>query len=186
MSLLCAFTDKCLEKIRQSPRLTEGPQPRATLVARTTPLVGLLTGIVLSLGIRVGYAFTLDTAALQGDPAPSGGTFQTFTPDARTNNNGDVTFFATTSISKGVLFLKPAGEDIEVVAQNNDPAPGGFTFTRHFGPPAVDDAGTVVFAVRVSGLIPPPPVPGNFRSGIFRKPYGGAVQLVARMGDPAP
>src|SRR5215510_9939138 len=133
----------------------QGKEEQTMTAKRPRCLFLVLTLCAACLWAGAGYAFTISSVVLRGDPAPGGlGTFKEF-GDAATNDNGDIAFFAVTSKSDGAIFFKPAGGAIQVIAQDGQTAPGPVplgTFTRHFGRPQINNNGDIAFATRVSCL----------------------------------
>lgn len=146
-------------------------------------LLTLLAGEAPSLA-RAGEP-TLRVVARTGDAAPGGGTFDRFGQEtlpviAPVNARGDVAFFAT--VSRGAadegIFLRRGGR-VALVAREGDRVPGGGRLSG-FGKhpmPALNDAGTVVFAASVSG--------GRAVEGVFAW-SSGRLRTVALTGAAAP
>jgi hypothetical protein len=130
-------------------------------------------GVFMAIGRR------LRPIAVAGGPAPGipAGTLASLDAPAL-NDRGDVAFLATARRGRETVeavYLWASGRLRKVVAQG-DPAPAGGMFAG-FGPPAVNNAGLVVFGAVVEGR----GVPG----GIFRA-SGERVRMVAGAGDPSP
>lgn len=127
----------------------------------------------------------LRVVARTGDAAPGGGSFDRFGQDtlpvvAPVNAKGEVAFFARLSrgASNEGIFLQRGGR-ILTVAREGDRIPGVGRvsgFGKH-PTPALNDAGTVVFAAAVAG--------GRAVEGIFAW-SGGRLRVVAITGSAAP
>ena len=153
------------------------------------PVIGVLVlGALTSMPTAPGHAAdapTLRAIARTGDAAPGGGTFDRFGQEtlpivAPVNAKGEVAFFAR--LSRGSadegIFLQRGGR-IVTVAREGDAVPGVGRlagFGKH-PMPALNDAGTVVFAAAVSS--------GRAVEGIFAW-SAGRVRAVATTGSPAP
>ena len=96
-----------------------------------------------------------------GDSTPAGGTYTSFTAPLGAsvpvmNNNGDVAFFANTSLGQGIFLYQASGPTVVKVAATGGAAPTGGTFTGFFYPgsygttPIVNDSGQVAFWALVS------------------------------------
>ncbi len=145
----------------------------------------LLAPSVVPRGEGADTTPALRVVARTGDAAPGGGTFDRFGQEslpviAPVNARGDVAFFAT--LSRGAadegIFLQRGGR-ILTVAREGDRVPGTGRlsgFGKH-PTPALNDAGTVVFAAAVTG--------GRAVEGIFAW-SAGRVRTVATTGSPAP
>jgi hypothetical protein len=136
-----------------------------------------ITGGSGASGLFVWESGTLRKVAATGDASPAGGTFTDFFTGVsqRLNNSGVVAFTANNS-----LFTNTAGGGtvLAVAAGSAAPAPMGGTFTTMTGISAFSNSGDVVFSALVSG--------GASGSGLFRYRSGTGVEVVARMGEPAP
>jgi hypothetical protein len=92
------------------------------------------------------------------------------------NAAGDIAFTAATRLDAatagGAVFLLPAGGVLGIVAQTGDTL-GTSTFVG-FGPPALNEAGTVAFRGRLTGA--------GAVDGVFRS-LAGVRETIARDGD---
>src|SRR5262245_8119315 len=94
------------------------------------------------------------------------------------NDRGDIAFLATVRRGRETveaIYHRAGGKLHKLVAQG-DPAPAGGVFAG-FGPPALNNAGTVVFAAVIEGRA----VPG----GIFRA-QAGQLKMLVGAGDDTP
>ena len=118
-------------------------------------------------------------------PGIASGTLAGFDAPAL-NDRGDVAFMATVRrgretveaiyhVAGGRPRAAPTGKLTKVVAQG-DPAPAGGVFAG-FGPPALNNQGSVVFAAVIEGRA----VPG----GIFRV-QAGQLKMLVGAGDDTP
>jgi hypothetical protein len=137
--------------------------------------------VVLALAVALahsspGVAASIKTVALQGNPAPSSGTFKKFREPVIGDGAG--TRVAVYVKIRGVggkrcLFeLDPDGGPDAVIACERDPSPDGATFTRIAFDPTITATNAVAWSSRLS----------FGRSGVYRE--GPAV--VALLGDPVP
>jgi hypothetical protein len=154
------------------------------------PLIGcivlaLLTRSFVPPGEGADPTPVLRAVARTGDAAPGGGTFDRFGQEslpviAPINARGDVAFFATLShgaADEGIFLQR--GDRILTVAREGDRVPGAGRlsgFGKH-PTPALNDAGTVVFAAAVAG--------GRAVEGIFAW-SAGRLRPIAITGSPAP
>jgi len=116
----------------------------------------------------------LSRIALRGDPAPEGGTFQSFT-SLSLNNNEELAFLGyASSPSPSGIYVFSDGVFRNLVAQG-EPAPGGGTFLyiAYF---SLNDRSEVGF---LSSVTPPG------RAGVFLW-SGGKPEPIAQTGDIAP
>jgi hypothetical protein len=145
----------------------------------------LLTALAPGGPAHAGETYTLRALARTGDAAPGGGSFDRFGQEtlpivAPVNARGDVAFFATVSRggSDEGIFLQRAGRLVPV-ARDGDPVAGVGRlsgFGKH-PTPALNDAGTVVFAAAVTG--------GRAVEGIFTW-SAGRLRAIATTGMPMP
>jgi hypothetical protein len=116
--------------------------------------------------------------ALTGDPAPGGGTFQSFTPIGL-NQAGQVVFLAAvqsgSSQFNGIFVGAPGSAPVKI-AMVGDPAPGGGTFSG-FANPAFNNLGEVAFMATLTGG------PGG---GVFAGSTTGPLVALALNGNAAP
>jgi hypothetical protein len=119
-------------------------------------------------------------AAVQGQSAPGGGTYNTFSLPA-INSSGQVVFSAglTGGSSGSGLFSTPSAFFVPnmAIALAGDPAPGGGTFAG-FHSPVLNNAGQLAFTADTS-------FSGRPAQGLFTGLPGG-LQAVALSGTPAP
>ena len=122
------------------------------------------------------------TVAAVGDPAPGGGTFDSFISASRLapalNDSGDVVFSASVAGVPG-LFLSRGGS-LTVVALTGQATPLGGTYNGFPGfpvGPSLSNSGEVAFMAFISG--------GAAESAIFRWRQGVATKVVAP-GDSSP
>ncbi len=129
--------------------------------------------------------FTTTPLLMQGEPAPSGGTF-TAILRTRANQVGDVAFFGQTQAvqdgdtAAGLFLLLDDGTKARVVTfgVDGDPTPNGGTFAilNDF---SIDDQRIVHFSATVNG--------GARPSGLYRaEPPLYTPETVLRDGDPTP
>jgi len=130
-------------------------------------------------GIFTGSRGRIRAVVLAGAVAPGipSGTLAGFDAPAL-NDRGDVAFMATVRRGRETveaIFHRAAGKLTKLVAQG-DPAPAGGVFAG-FGPPALNNQGSVVFAAVIEGRA----VPG----GIFRA-HAGQLKMLVGAGDDTP
>jgi hypothetical protein len=130
-------------------------------------------------GIFLSSRGRIQPVVLSGTPAPgiAGGTFAGLDAPAL-NDRGDIAFLAT--IRRGretseAIYVRNGSTLRKIVAQG-DPAPAGGNFGG-FGPPTLNNRGTVGFAAAVEGRA----VPG----GLFLA-EGNAPRMVVGAGDDSP
>jgi hypothetical protein len=120
--------------------------------------------------------------ALEGQPAPGGGSFEHIQSIHEQNASGDVLFRSTidteTGVSGGLFLARATG--LESVVRDGDPAPAsvGGTFTgmgNVLGAGLAAD-GTVAFGALVTG--------GSVSHGIFLRVPGGAITPLLLPGEP--
>ena len=103
----------------------------------------VLTGSVNTEGIFRNDGIHTIPIALDGDPAPSGGTFLFFSSPV-IDEFGQVTFFAgTTGGSSDFGIYRGDGEKVVTIFAANQPAPGGGTFVD-FGEPVTNRHGQIL------------------------------------------
>ncbi len=105
------------------------------------------------------------------DTSPLGGSYGRFT-NATLLSKRDLAFAA----DSGGVFVRSGGV-LTTIAVPGDPAPIGGRFAQ-FGPPSINDAGTVVFHARIDGA-------AATSEGIFAW-SGGVISALVREGDAAP
>ncbi len=135
-----------------------------------------LTGGTSTRGLFFGLPGALQSVALQGAPAPGGGTYTTqFRPTI--NATGRVAFSAemTGGTSQTGIFTGIPGA-IQAVALQGTPAPGGGLYS-FVGFPVINNAGQVAYSSALTG--------GTSNSGIFIG-VPGSVQAIALQGNSAP
>ena len=102
-----------------------------------------ITGGVSTEGIFRNDGTRTDAIALDGTPAPTGGTFLFFSAPV-IDEYGHVTFFAgTTGGSSDFGIYRGDGQNINAIFAANQPAPGGGTFID-FGEPVTNKHGQVM------------------------------------------
>ena len=135
-----------------------------------------VSGGSASQGLFVTSNGVLSAVAVQGSPAPGGGTFSAF-HDPSMNASGDVAFVAEVSggrFTQGV-FVASNGA-ISSVAVQGSAAPAGGTYVA-FGAPSLNRAGAVAFVAELTG--------GTAAQGMFLTSKG-VTSAVALQGDTAP
>ena len=129
-------------------------------------------------GLFAGTPGAVTALARLGNPAPGGGTYDTFNfGGPRLNGAGQMAFSANLvdSTSSQGLFVGTPGA-VTAVARVGTPAPGGGNFNG-FDEPLLNGAGQVAFEGFLTG--------STSTRGIFAG-TPGALAAVARNGDPAP
>jgi len=134
---------------------------------------GVTQGIFSFAGLAIA------TVAVQGDPAPTGGTFIRFLRTVAINFNRDVVFGAdvTTGTATTGIFGLPAGGVIGALVLDSDPNPCGGTFNGFAGSEGgldINIAGDVAFRAD-----------GSPDDGFFVR-SGSVTSAVACGGAPAP
>jgi hypothetical protein len=141
---------------------------------------------------RLGNIFSVVSP---GDPAPGGGKFD-FAENPSINPVGDIGFGAHVAgeecipfpdgpqqvrigCRESVYIRKATTGEIQSIAHQGQPAPGGGTYRYAFGP-VLNNLGDMVF---IADLTPAPAV--DQASGVFLR-SGGVTIPVARPGDPMP
>ncbi|HEX3602015.1 MAG TPA: choice-of-anchor tandem repeat NxxGxxAF-containing protein, partial [Lacipirellulaceae bacterium] len=113
--------------------------------------ISFLNGGSSTEGIFSGGLGSVRTVALRGDPAPSGGVYDTFfTP--LINSSGMSTFRAETmdqSFKLGLFEGAPGA--VQTVALSGDSAPGGAIFSDFTIHNAINGSGLLVFGANLSG-----------------------------------
>ncbi len=130
-------------------------------------------------GLFAGLPGSLQTIALTGAAAPSGGNFNGFSSPLLLNDNGQVAFrsdLSGGSSSRGIFFASAAGS-LQTVALVGSAAPAGGNYSALGGNPVLNDAGQLAFAATLSG--------GSATAGIFAG-APGALQTIALQGATAP
>src|SRR5436190_7478518 len=138
-------------------------------------------GTVLNkVGIYVGTAGgAIQRIVQNGDPAPGGGTFNTFSSTLGLNQSGQVAFQATTTGGPGQnsgLFVHTPGGGLAKLAVSGDAAPGGGTFFSFPTTFRFNDSGEVAFIATLNGAT----------AGAFVGAGGSPTQLLARDGTASP
>ncbi len=158
------------------------------------PYIGLGSGLFLA--DRKGQIFGV---VLPGDPAPGGGMFDS-TFGSSINAKGDIAFGAhvageeciTAASQSGAIFcgeslyVRPATTgEIQSIAHQGDPAPGGGVFRHAFGP-VLNSHGDMVFLGDLTTEDPATPKPDfNKVLGVYLHSKGNTLR-VAGPGDPMP
>jgi len=127
--------------------------------------------------------------AVSGDPAPGGGTFQSFNLNsisifgsAAVNASGQVAFGASTSIGVGIFVGSSGGSPQKLVTSGDSLAGGTVSSQVNLNLSSFNDGGAVAFtsAINFSG----PPIVTKI--GVFEGKAGNAIQTVVLSGTPAP
>ncbi len=155
-------------------------------------------GIADAHGMGIFRADTLgniSSLVSPGDPAPGGGKFD-FAENPSINAKGDIGFGAHVAgeecipfpdgpqqvrigCRESVYIRKATTGEIQSIAHQGQPAPGGGAYRYAFGP-VLNNLGDMVF---IADLTPAPAV--DQASGVFLR-SGGVTIPVARPGDPMP
>jgi hypothetical protein len=141
-----------------------------------TAFVADVSGGTASQGLFVTSKGVTSAVAVQGSPAPGGGTFSAF-HDPSMNASGAIAFVADVSggrFTQGV-FLAHNGT-ISALAVQGSLAPGGETFVA-FGAPSLNKGGAVAFVAELTG--------GTAAQGMFLTSKG-VTSAIALQGDVAP
>lgn len=145
------------------------------------------------LGIFVGAPGALAPAYLGGNQAPGFRAGVSLSPPSTPfgfNNSGEIAFTAGLAGpgingSNALSMWRGNGTTISLVARQGDVAPGtgGAVFSTLYAP-QLADSGHIVFRANLSGA----GVNGTNNVAIFRQTPGvnGQLELIARLGDPAP
>jgi hypothetical protein len=160
-------------------------------------IVPTTAGISGDLGIGVFLADKkgqISSVLSPGDPAPGGGTFD-FAENPWINDKGDIAFGAHVAgeecidlgvpqsvrifCAESVYVKKAASGEIQSIAHQGDPAPGGGTYRLAFGP-VLNNRGDIAF---IGDLTPAPAVGEDLAVFLHSK---GETVPVARPGDPMP
>ncbi len=139
-------------------------------------MVGLTGGSSTS-GLFAGAPGSLQAVALQGNPAPGGGNYSSFSATPVINNSGQVAFSAnlTGGPATSGIFAGNLGS-LQPVALQGNPAPAGGNYSSFFLP-KINASGQVAVSASLTG--------GSAASGIFAGNVG-SLQPVALQGNPAP
>ncbi len=133
-------------------------------------------------GIWVGFYNSVSKVAVENDPAPGGGSFDTFGYPSL-NGWTEVAFYATLygGASEGVFLATPGG--LEKVVAAGDPAAGeadGVSFASLGTAPVVNDLHQVLF----SGTLAGPGITSANDEGLWVRLGSGAILPVVREGEP--
>src|SRR5262245_43983904 len=141
-------------------------------------IVSALTGGSATGGVFVGTPGALQTVALQGAAAPSGGNYDTFSFDPALNGAGRVVFRATLvgGSSPAGLFVGSPGS-VQAPAIAGTLAPGGGNFNTFF-PSQINGVGQVAFAATLAGA----GVDATNDVGLYAGSVGSLTKVV-RKGD---
>ncbi|HMO83919.1 MAG TPA: hypothetical protein PKC18_03260, partial [Lacipirellulaceae bacterium] len=174
--------------------LEGGPSPAGGVYTALTRLrfssagessyhAGLTGGASATEGIFLHDGTTSSAVALQGEPAPAGGTYATFPTHSHLNANGTVVYAATVAggPSSFGIFVND-GTTAEAVALLGTPAPGTTGLYSSFSNLTfqINDAGLVVFrgALALGG-----DVTAANDTGFWFGTNAGNLSLLVREGD---
>lgn len=135
------------------------------------------TGIAATSGLFFGTPGSLQTVALQGTAAPSGGNYSSFVRPV-INDAGQIAFSALLtggSASTGVFAGVPGS--LQTVALQGSAAPAGGNYVSFLAPALLNSAGQIAFRANLTG--------GSATSGIFVG-TAGSLQATVLQGSPAP
>jgi hypothetical protein len=140
--------------------------------------VANLTGGPATQGVFAGAPGALQAVALQGNPAPAGGNYDSFSFDPVLNGAGKVAFRATLTggSSPAGLFVGTPGA-VQAAALAGAAAPAGGSFSAFF-PPQLNGPGQVAFLATLTGA----GVDTTNDLGLYAGP-AGALAKVVRKGD---
>jgi hypothetical protein len=141
---------------------------RATVLGKSGLYVGSVGGPIQRI-------------AQNGDAAPGGGTFVSFSSTDSINQSGNVAFFATTTGGPGQnqgIFVGTPGGVVSRIAVSGDAAPGGNTFFSFPGSVSFNDSGEVAFIASLG--------PAGATGGVFVGTNPVSLQALARDGDASP
>ena len=130
-----------------------------------------LTGGSSTGGLFAGTPGSVQTVALVGSAAPSGGKYLIFSYSPVINDAGQVAFEAplTGGSANAGIFVGTPGS-LQTLALQNDAAPGGGTYSS-LGVPVINGLGQVAFTTEFNG------------SDALYAGVPGNVQLIVRAGD---
>ena len=137
-----------------------------------------LSGSSSPTGIIAGAPGSLQIVARQGDAAPSGGNFSTLS-DPVLNANGQVAFFANTSVNGGGHFARTLGFPMTTAALVGSPSPTGDNYSVINTNPVINSAGQVALLANLNTA-------GAGTQGIFAGTPGTTLTTAALLGNPAP
>src|SRR5262245_22525815 len=137
-----------------------------------------LTGGSATVGLFAGPPGGVQAIALQGDPAPAGGNYSSFSDQVQTPS-GVIAFSCSLtggSAAQGLFVGSPGA--LQTVAISGMPAPGGGgNYSTGFLTPLLNGSGRVAFSTSLTG--------GTSTQGVFAG-VPGSVQAVALLGNPSP
>jgi hypothetical protein len=135
-----------------------------------------LTGGSSSGGIFAGTPGSMQAVALNGGPAPGGGTYFGFGNGLALNASGQVAFSANVNSATNWGIFVGAPGSVQAAAMVGNAAPAGGNY-NDFYVPRINAAGQVAFSTNLTG--------GSSSRGIFVGAVG-ALQAVALQGNAAP
>ncbi len=133
-----------------------------------------LTGGTSTEGIFRGTSTAVQTIALKGTAAPTGGNYGNF-GDPAVNGTGQVAFLSNLTVANAGIFTGTPTA-VQAVAVSGTPAPAGGDYIN-FGNPVLNGTGQLAFRADLTG--------GTSPAGIFAG-TPGAIQAVALQGTAAP
>lgn len=128
-------------------------------------------------GVFVASPTGVRAVALEGDPAPGGGTFTGFETQVSLDADGHAVFVADLDGVPGAGLFVETSSGLHRVARAGDPAPGTSEAFQQFLDPDLNEAGDVLFWATLS----------ESGQAIFvERSASQTLQLVHRSGEPAP
>jgi hypothetical protein len=130
-----------------------------------------------SSGIFTGTPGSMQAVALNGGPAPGGGTYSSVTSNPTLNASGQVAFAAWVNAGANQGIFVGAPGSVQAAAMSGNAAPAGGNYNNFLGNSVLNAAGQVAFLSNLTG--------GSSSQGIFVGAVG-AIQVAALQGNVAP